>query len=199
MSRIDVMVDIETLGTDSDSTIFHIAAMAFDIRTGEPVEGLAVPHTYNETADIEANRNPLNIDGSTLKWWLRTDKDLLSDLLHKGDKSSELILWDFHSWLKTLSRDNNVYLWGNGILFDNKMLEYQMTKKLGLEYPIHFRNDRDLRTLLELASMKTGMSENEIRSKFNDSSLRAHDAMDDVTYQINLTVYCFNVLTGEGK
>lgn len=35
MSRIDVMLDIETMGTEVDSTIVQIAAMAFDINSKE--------------------------------------------------------------------------------------------------------------------------------------------------------------------
>lgn len=35
MSRIDIMCDLETLGTKADSTIIQIAAIAFDIYGGK--------------------------------------------------------------------------------------------------------------------------------------------------------------------
>jgi len=192
LSRVDVMVDIETLGTGADSTIFQIAAMAFDIRTGKPLS------FFDEVADIEKNSRPLKVDGSTLKWWLNTDKELLTDLLNKGDMSSEELLHSFYVWLNNLTEDiKDVYLWGNGIIFDNKMIQHQLIE-LGLDYPIHYKNDRDVRTLLELASIKTGLSEREIKDRFEDEDLREHNAMDDVIYHINLAIYCFRVLT-EGE
>lgn len=191
--RVDVMIDIETLGTGADSTIIQIAAIAFDISTGDHID------MFDLTADIEKNIRPLKVDGSTLKWWLHTDKELLQQLLTSGVYSSEEVLHKFYTWLHSLTGDmRDVYLWGNGIIFDNKMIQYQL-EDLGLEYPIYYKNDRDVRTLLELASIKTGLSEKEIKNKFNDESLREHDALDDVIYQINLAVYCFNVLTEEEK
>jgi hypothetical protein len=182
------MVDIETLGTGSDATIFQISAIAFDIKTGEYIS------TFNRIADIEKNLY-LKVDGSTLKWWLNTNKELLSELLNKGKGSSEELLNDFYEWLISKSEDNkNIYLWGNGILFDNKMIQHQLEDE-GLDYPIYYRNDRDVRTLVDLAGEKLGISEKELKSMYDDEALIKHDAFDDVKYQINLVVSCYDLLT----
>lgn len=157
--RIDVMVGIETLGNKADSTIFQIGAIAFDIRTGKHLDG------FNRFADVEKNKEGINVSASTLKWWLKTNKDLFEELLNRGGESSESIVLSFRVWLMGLQReygDKNVYLWGNGILFDNKMLQHQM-ESYGYSYPIFYRNDRDVRTLLELTSLKTGLSERDKR------------------------------------
>lgn len=184
------MVDIETLGKAADSTIFQIAAIAFDIRTGERYS------QFNSIADIKKNKT-MNVDGDTLKWWLNTDKELLTKLLNSGTQlSSEEVLEKFHNWINrhvTVVGRSNVYLWGNGILFDNKMIQYQM-QEAGLEYPILYKNDRDVRTLLELASAKFGVSEREIKDMYEDDTLVEHDAIDDVIYQINLSVGCYRII-----
>src|SRR5690625_2573087 len=102
--RTDVMVDIETLGQGVDSTIFQIAAVAFDITSGEEYK------TFNEVADI-SNRS-LQVDGNTLKWWLKTDASLLNNLLNeqKGDKSPKEILGLLSEWLDGLAYNmKNVY------------------------------------------------------------------------------------------
>lgn len=193
MMRFDVMVDIETLGTNSDSTIIQIAAIAFDITTGEKFE------TFNETANIEKNEKPIKVTASTLKWWLNSNKELFAELLNDGFESSEQVLRNFHEWLEELCghrTSQQVYLLGNGILFDNKMIQHQF-ESIGLDYPIFYRNDRDLRTLLELASFKTDLSEEELREKYYDDSLITHNAFNDVTNQINLAVGCFNTLTND--
>jgi hypothetical protein len=186
--RKDIMLDIETLGTGSNATIFQISAIAFDIETGHQYS------TFNSIADISKNKT-LKADGSTLKWWLNTNKELLTELLNKGEESSEDLLTNFHKWLKSQDKDNkNIYLWGNGILFDNKMIQEQFVE-MGLDYPIFFRNDRDVRTIVDLAGKKLGITEKELKERFNDENLVKHDAFDDVKYQINLVVSCYNLLT----
>ncbi len=185
--RKDIMVDIETLGTSTDATIFQISAISFDIKTG------VYYSAFNKVANIEDNCY-LRADGSTLKWWLNTNKELLSELLNSGTGSTEELLEDFYEWLKSQSEDmKDVYLWGNGILFDNKMIQCQLEDE-GLGYPIFYKNDRDVRTIVELASMKLGISEKELKDQFNDESLVVHNALDDVKYQIELVVGCYSAL-----
>src|SRR5690606_14064901 len=105
-NRVDIMVDIETLGKESDSTITQVSAIAFDILTGDYID------IFNMIADIEKNSEPINVDGSTLKWWMNTNHDLLKELLLSGDKSSEQILREFQRWIKSFYGNNskNVYL-----------------------------------------------------------------------------------------
>lgn len=185
--RIDIMTDIETLGTATDSTIFQISAIAFNIETGEHLS------SFNRIADIEKN-DILTVDGGTLKWWLNTNKELLTTLLNKGIGSSEKLLESFHEWLVNLGPDKELYLWGNGILFDNKMIQHQLENQI-LSYPIFYRNDRDMRTVVDLACNKLHVSEQDLKEQFNDESLTEHDAFDDVKYQINLVNYCYQTLT----
>lgn len=185
--RVDVMVDIETLGKGSDAAIFQIAAVAFDIETGKHKS------KFNKIANIEEETH-LRVDGSTLKWWLNTDKELLTNLLNKGKGSCEDLLTDFYHWLKAQSNDQkDIHLWGNGIMFDNKMIQHQLEEAY-LDYPIYYKNDRDVRTIVDLAGKKLGISEKELKDRFNDESLVKHDAYDDVTYQINLVVSCYELL-----
>lgn len=189
------MVDIETLGNKIDSTIFQIAAIAFDIKTGEYIA------EFNRTADIEENEK-MNVTGDTLVWWLNTNKELLTNLLNKGQGSSEDLLKDFHNWLinvkgigeASIKGVGETYLWGNGILFDNAMIRHQF-EALGLDYPIFFRNDRDVRTLVDLAASKFGLTEDDLKEYYSDDSLVWHDALDDVKYQIKLVSACHNDLT----
>ena len=194
--RIDIMTDIETLGRGSDATIFQIAAIAFNIQTGEHYE------KFNMIADIGKNKHT-NITGDTLKWWLNTDKELLTKLLNSGSCSSKELVYEFHKWLKSLSgitgNSQDIYLWGNGILFDNKMLQHQMQNQ-DLDYPIFYRNDRDMRTLVELAGHKIGIAtEKELREKFKNETLVAHDAFDDVRGQIEILSQCYNVIINDKK
>lgn len=184
------MTDIETLGHKSDSTIIQISAIAFDMNTGKHL------YEFNKIADITKNKH-MNVTGSTLKWWLNTNKELLTDLINEGSQSTDDILIEFHNWLLNMCEEagssKDVYLWGNGILFDNKMIERQF-ENLGLEYPIFYRNDRDVRTIVDLASAKLNLSEKDLKAIYNDQTLVAHNALDDVKYQIRLVKGCYETL-----
>ena len=187
MSRVDVMVDIETLGTKADSTIIQISAIAFDIKTGKHLS------KFDAIADIEKNED-MKVDGSTIKWWLNTDKQLLAELINKGEKSSNAILLNFYGWLHTLTMDmKDVYLWGNGILFDNKMIQHQL-EAIGKEYPIFYKNDRDVGTIVDLTSAYLEISEKELKARFDSEDLVAHNAIDDCAYQIRLVSGCYDIL-----
>lgn len=187
--RIDVMVDLETLGNKATSTIFQISASGFDIATGLSI------NSFNGISDISKN-DKMNVTGDTIKWWLDTDAELLKTLLNKGEGSSDMLLIEFFKWLNAMTKDNDVYLWGNGILFDNNLLRTQF-EALGMSYPIHFRNDRDVRTIVELAALKTGKTVKELQAEYNNPSLTAHNAMDDVYYQIALVSGCYGIIVGD--
>lgn len=179
MRRVDIMVDLETLGTTTDSTVFQISAAKFDITTG------IVSDTFNMCCDIE--KGPVSADGSTLKWWLKTDKELLSRLLNEGTCSEAEMFAQFHEWLGDCS--HKTYFWGNGISFDNVFVRDKFTH-FGLTYPIHFRNERDVRTILELAAMKAGMSESKFKKERVPENPEKHNALSDVLYQVQLVYQC---------
>ncbi|AZF89221.1 3' exoribonuclease [Bacillus phage vB_BthM-Goe5] len=180
------MVDIETLGVKANATIFQISAAAFDIKTGE------VKSERNFIADIEQADN-LVVDGSTLKWWLNTDAELFKRLLNGGTRSPEMLIKSFHMWLEGLTRDYDVRLWGNGMLFDNNMLKTQM-EAVGLKYPIAYNRDRDVRTIVELAAEVSGISEKKIKSMHKKPTEIKHDAYDDVHTQIRHVTWCYQIL-----
>src|SRR5699024_3293725 len=188
-NEIHVMTDIETLGLRDDATIIQISAIAFDIRTGEHM------WEFDQVADIGKNEE-LVVDGGTLKWWLNTDAVLLKSLLTKqSELSSEELIAEFQDWLMVISdyEPANLFLWGNGILFDNAKLKLQM-EALGLRYPVHYKNDRDVRTILYLTGEKTGLSEEELRNEVKSYDIKRHNAFDDAVYQIRLVSHCYNEL-----
>lgn len=187
-ARVDIMVDVETLGNKPDSTIIQIAAANFDITTGKTID------IFNECCDI--SKEDINVTGGTLKWWLKTDKDLLEDILNRGNISPSKLLKEFKLWLlsESICSYDDVYLWGNGILFDNNLLQTQM-KAAGLNYPISYRNDRDLRTAVELAAMKSGLSNRDFIERHSLSDIHKHDAMDDVYSQVKLLHESYKILS----
>lgn len=186
--RTDIMVDIESLGKNDDSTIFQISAISFNIETGEHID------TFNRIANIGIG--DINVEGSTLLWWVKNNSELFKELLLSGEFATKDLLIDFQGWLRKIQLKSNkkdVYLWGNGILFDNRIIKSQL-ESMGRSYPIFYRNDRDVRTILELASIKSGLTEEELKDKYFDSELTSHNALNDVINQINLVTACYNII-----
>ena len=191
-TRIDIMTDIETLGKGDCPPVFQIAACAFDIKTGE------IYGEFNSTADISGYKN---IEGDTLIWWLNTNKELLSKLLNNGKTSKKTekdIVSEFVCWIKEIAKEFNVdikdvYLWGNGILFDNRIIK-QKCGQYGIEYPIFYRNDRDVRTILELGAFKKGFKTAIDFTNTIEFEGSKHDAFDDVKHQIKEVVVAYNEL-----
>lgn len=187
-NRIDIMTDIETLGKGNNTTVFQIGACAFNIYTGETLS------EFNQIVDVTTEKDML-IDGDTLIWWLKTNKELLTNLLNQGNVSQKDLFVNFNNWiLQTNNNKQNIFLWGNGILFDNKLIQSKM-KQYGIEYPIFYRNDRDMRTIVELAGLKCGIeTEKEFRETYRPSEYVLHDGLDDVKAQIYVLSKAWNIV-----
>ena len=73
-------------------------------------------------------------------------------------------------------------------------------KKIGQQYTVSLRNDRDVRTIVDLASSKLKINESELKDKINNDLkhllLIEHNAIDDVRYQIELVYRCYKILMG---
>ena len=189
-NRVDVMVDIETLGIQEDSTIFQISAAAFDINTGRIIKINDKGAIFDQYADITLEKD-LKADGETIKWWLLKYPEMFYSLITKGQISPKQLLISFCIWLKSFySISDNVHLWGNGVNFDNLMLKFQLDK-LGEEYkyPIKYSRDRDYRTIIDLACVlmktdRTTLNEKLLEEYKENNEFNPHNAMDDVLIQI---------------
>lgn len=185
-----IMVDLETLGKGYRPPILQIAACLFDVETGEIFD------TFDHTADI---RSLKNIEGDTLSWWLETDKELLANLVARGHSvadggfpEKELIEM-FANWVKGQANGCPIYFWGNGILFDNRIIK-EKCEQYNLQYPIPYNCDVDMRTIIELAARKTGFeSQKDYRNQFLRSGLE-HDAMSDVLHQVKCVCQAYQDL-----
>ena len=219
--RIDIMVDIETLGVALNSPIFQISAACFDIDTGEILEGYREETGYNKVifdayADLSKEKN-LNINGGTLTWWIDKYPDMLRDILTRARDTKDCSrMYSRKSLIKAFSvflqdipkifevEEKDIYLWGNGVNFDNRLLKHQMdtyreelVNIKGIEfagnsflYPINYAREMDYRTILKIAAYKMGIPSRELRDKLLEEykqinkEFNPHDAMEDVLLQI---------------
>ena len=159
MTILNVMLDLETMGTRVGCAIASLGAVEFDPMTGEPGK------EFYQTVDLESCQAAgLHLDAGTVVWWLGQSEEARQALL-KDPRPLGQVLVDFRAWLPTKS-----LLWGHGADFDPPIL-VECYRVMGFKQPWERRNVRDTRTVLAQASMEMGKHEG------------LHHALEDAKYQ----------------
>lgn len=171
--RIDIMIDLETLGLGYDSPILSIGAAV--IANGEVM--LGGYHVGISLEDsIAHGRVP---SASTIEWWLRQAPEAQQALAKKLSTgvSVNVALLDFANWVRSRY---GAYVWGNGADFDIAMLRHAFAK-VGLDEPWSYRNVRCFRTYMA----EFGHDEDWVQPSVK------HDAQADAHAQAQTLVNCW--------
>ena len=164
-----LMLDIETLGTESNSAILSIAAVEFDLASGETGK------TFYEKIDLQSClESGLKINASTLKWWMNQEKSVLAEAFPDNSKSITSTLLKFRRFC--LGKDYHV--WGNSARFDCGIVA-DAFRATGVSNtpPWDFRKERCLRTLVSFAP--------EVKQEHRFEGV-LHNALDDCLNQISI-------------
>ncbi|MFV9348852.1 3'-5' exoribonuclease [Citrobacter freundii] len=141
-----LMVDMETMGNGPDAPIVSIGAVFFDPSTGN------TGAEFYQVVSLESSMSfGMKPDASTIQWWLKQSSEARSAILvdeTMGLRESLELLADFIAE-NAANGSHTVQLWGNGCSFDNVILRraYALTDT---PFAVPFRNDRDVRTMVEL-------------------------------------------------
>jgi DNA polymerase III epsilon subunit-like protein len=167
-----VMIDIETMGTGANASILSIAAVRFDLNTGEVDSISSINVDLQSCLDIG-----LDIDASTVLWWMQQSEEARKALLNpsEGIEDALLLLSDL------ITKEDEV--WGNSARFDLGILE-NAYRKCGIDTPWDFRKERDVRTLVSFAP--------EIKNKYKPTV--EHDPVSDCICQISYCSEIWNTL-----
>lgn len=158
---VDIIIDIETLGTKPGSPIIEIGACAIDNGTGEIYSNFSRRVRCGWLfADLEdLPRNAGDDMGKTVRWWL--DDPGRADVLKKltgtdpiEDEEDALVV--FVDWFADVTRDATaVRVWANGPAFDVSIL-CAAFDRYGVERPWICWQERCVRTALEQADYERG-------------------------------------------
>lgn len=156
---VDIIIDIETLGTKPGCVILEIGACAVDHGTGELFTN------FSRRLDEVFTRFDAWVKDSdaqeTLVWWMREHPDTYTAIVRRGDglyenRSAALDLKAFCDWFEDVTRDATaVRVWGNGPSFDLSILRAGI-ELYGFKQPWHHTWERDVRTALEQAGYERG-------------------------------------------
>ena len=177
---VGVMLDMETLSVGLNPAIIEMAFAAFDEETGELLE----EHT---PTSIPILPDSGDVDAETFLWWCRQPQDIkakvLTPALLEGVTLKEA-LEHLSSWVSKIYEDSSVVsvnLWGNGSISDGIWLISAHMRE-SMEMPFTFRQHRDYRTLIGLASQISGQDP----KKRVDANKEQHSALADCLYQVSV-------------
>lgn len=166
---MNIMIDIETLGTSSNAAIISLGACVFD-----PIKGI-VEETFYEVIDPDSSLNAGGImDLSTVKWWL--EQSLEAQMIFRtAGNSIYVVLEAFTNWLNKIrlsTMTNNLSIWGNGSDFDNVILA-NAYRRLGMPVPWSHKENRCYRTMYnlfpEIPFQREGIAHNAIHDAFTQA------------------------------
>lgn len=130
------MLDIETMGNESYSSIMSIGALEFDINTGETGKEFYLNIDLQSCFDIG-----LIVNASTVMWWMKQSDTARQDLVSRDVVSIREAL---HKFSEFCNKDYEI--WGNSARFDCGILQ-NAYNKIGIPIPWDFRKERCVRTL----------------------------------------------------
>ena len=136
------MLDIETLDNKQTSVIVSIGAVVFDF------EKEGTEQEFYQRIDIDSCLNAgLTVSGGTIEWWLKQNESARLEI-GKDTVHLQLALSNFSKFLNSINVDNTKYnIWGNPASFDIGIVS-NAYDKCHTKIPWHYRNERDLRTLV---------------------------------------------------
>lgn len=142
--RLNLMIDLETLGTGHRSVVTQLGWATFDLEGREEGPILHGCYTLDPQQQLDMGRKA---DWSTIAWWLNQSQDARDAMREGPCRPLGAVLSSFrgqHDWEKVEG------VWGHGATFDITLLE-SLHADMGLKAPWGFREVRDTRTLFAFA------------------------------------------------
>lgn len=162
---VQVMLDLETLGTKPYCPVLTIGAVRFEVGDMQPM------HPFYQAIRLESClEHGLKPAAGTIDWWMKQSQ-AAQDAAFRDEKAVDLpeALDRFTDWMG--SRPD--YVWGNSALFDNGILEAAYFA-CGKQLPWKAFHERCYRTLKSLPGME--------QFKLQRAGTH-HNALDDAVTQ----------------
>lgn len=170
LKTLELMIDIETLGTSCKAPVLSIGAVFFDLTKtyGEFYVNLHL----NQQLDTDIRK----VDADTIKWWMNQDKKAKQVF---GDNET-----DVKEALRALSEfitnaAEEVYIWSNGPSFDVSILE-SLYNDFKMPIPWKYSKVLDYRTIKRFLGK-------DLKVKYSGV---AHNALDDAKTQARYIQEC---------
>lgn len=185
----NIMIDIETLGKKRGCPVLSIAAVAFDLQTGN------VGETFYERMGYDAALAYGLPEISTLEWWGKQSAEARDEAFN-GKRSPVSVASELRAFLHN-SGGGRCIPWGNGSVFDISILEGwfdrvdPMVDAKGDDiYPWKFWDVADLRTLVRLSGIDV---------KAIPFAGEKHNALADALHQVKVAHAAYSALPSSSR
>lgn len=159
-----VMVDLETMSTDSNASIISIGAVKFWLNVKQ--EEFTADQLFYTSVSLKSSQEAgLHIKADTVMWWLSQEKEAQGAF--KNPVSLASALGAFARFVP----NKDTYIFGNGAAYDNVVL-HNAYKAVNMKYPVSYKYDVCYRTMCKLTDIKP--------AKFEGTK---HNALDDAKAQ----------------
>jgi hypothetical protein len=174
---MDVMIDIESLGTKPGAVILSIAAVCFDPAAATVGKGF-----YTGISIEDSQTHGLTIDAKTLSWWM-SQSHQARNFAFAGVNHLPVSLDRLTDFMRT---ESAATFWAHSPSFDMALLEaaYSAT---GRQPPWSYRDLRDTRTLYALADFWP--------KDIVEPAAVAHHALDDAVMQARAAIVAMGRLS----
>lgn len=164
----DIMIDVETLSLDPNAHLLSIAAVQFDMNSGETGKTFYEIISQDKTSGV--------IDAGTVRWWMRQEAKARDEIWAWQDKQLPLadVLTGLSGFITDCGAD--VTIWQRGPM-DYVWLESAHTR-CGLQPAWSYTQWQDQRTATKYLE----------KGKWPTRIGTAHNALDDCLYQIECLV-----------
>lgn len=183
MRDLHLMIDIETVSSQTDAAVASIGAVAFEPHGQDSEAGLRSrpEHLFYVPIDLEDNEAlGRHFSGDTIKWWLRQEEAARAALVDPDAVTLKEAAQRLRTFVEGLT-PRPTRVWAKGPDFDCVILKH-VFNQVGESWPFQYSEARCVRTIAELAfpagdapRMNTGT---------------AHNALDDAIFQACLVQLC---------
>lgn len=164
---LDIMCDLESMGTQPDSAIVGIGLVEFDLSKG------LIGNTFFRAVNLgDATRRGCRIDAGTVAWWLSQTKEAQNAIIWNTG-SLPHVLGEVTEFMHSCGPQKEIRVWGNDPAFDNAMLAHSFWL-CEMETPWMFWNNRCVRTIRALYKH---VEQDEFEGE-------KHNAVDDALAQV---------------
>lgn len=152
----EMMIDLETMDTEPSSVVLSIGAVIWE--TGQmpddgPLQWQVGEHCeFMRTLDIQAQLDRgRTISERTMLWWMQQDKDAQAEAFASVRTPIHQVMQQFDDFaLRAKGLGVNAF-WASPSTFDFPIWE-DLSKMAGVTEPWHYRQVRDVRTVVAEAS-----------------------------------------------
>lgn len=176
---INVVLDIETLSTDSDAAVIQIGACVLPLDRSYLPSGVAPEFEATiryENCVALVGANWFTMSNETMEWW---EKQPTRNRVFSGQDSYTDALKSFCEWI-VFSIQAPVALWGNSPAFDCSILAHSL-KTLAFKLPWNFRNERDYRTMKAIFPLPKHCTD-----RTPEEQAVQHTALGDARYEARI-------------